>query len=100
MERSEPTLVLPIVHQALSETSAAAPIGNPCKTRRNKIMLPKASHSKALGGSSLELPPRDAIFANAILTQKAPGGSSLELPPRYAIFANATLTQKPLGCSS
>src|ERR1041385_2420382 len=57
MERSEPTPVLPIVLQALSETSAAAPISNSCKIRRNKIMLPKASYSKSTQGLESRTPP-------------------------------------------
>src|SRR4051812_17965229 len=57
MERGKLMLVLPIVYpEALSAISVAAQIGNPCKTRSNKKVLPKILSPKALGGSSTNSP--------------------------------------------
>src|ERR1041385_7365110 len=114
MECSEPTPVLPIV--STSHALLAAHVN----LRRNKMMLPKYYHTKALGGSSTKLPPRDAIVAIAIFYQstrgleyktpperrhrrsrdlhpKRSGARVQKLPPRNAIVAHAIFTYNHLG---
>src|SRR4051812_14645618 len=97
MEHSEPTPVLPIVLQALLATSAAAPIGNQCKTRRNKMMLPKYYHLKSLGGSSINS-PRETLSSLTRIYLKALGGSRIN-SPREMLSSLTRLYIKALGGS-
>src|SRR4051812_4296008 len=109
MERSEPTPVLPIV------STSHARLATHVTVRRNKMMLPKYYHLKALGGSSTnspretmssltrslpkstrglerKLPPERRYRRSHDLYLKALGGSSANSPPRDAIVAHAIFT--------
>src|ERR1041384_8283902 len=90
MERSEPTPVLAIVSTSHAHLAAHVNL------RRNKMMLPKYYHSKALGGSSTKLPPRDAIVAIAIFYQST-RGLEYKTPPERRYRRNHDILPKHSG---
>ena len=63
-------------------------------------MLPKASYSKSTWGIDPRTPPERRYLRKRDHYLQALGGSSLELPPRDAIFANATFNYKHLGAQA
>src|ERR1041385_5309836 len=90
MEHSEPTPVLPIVSTSHAHLAAHVNL------RRNKMMLPKWYHTKALGGSSTTLPPRDAIVAIVIFYQST-RGLEYKTPPERRYRRNRDLLPKHSG---
>src|ERR1041385_2955901 len=90
MERSEPTSVLPIVSTSHAHLAAHVNL------RRNKMMVPKYYHTKALGGLSTKLPPRDAIVAIVIFYQST-RGLEYKTPPERRYRRNRDLLSKHSG---
>src|ERR1041385_7855932 len=91
MERSEPTPVLPIVSTSHAHLAAHVNL------RRNKMMLPKFYHNKALRGSSTKTPPERRYHRNRDLLPKHSGARAQKLPPRDAIVAIAIFHQNTRG---
>src|ERR1041385_2048240 len=92
MERSEPTSVLPIVSTSHAHLAAHVNL------RRNKMMLPKYYHLKALGGSSTNS-PRETLSSQPRSVTKALGGSSAN-SPRETLSSQLRSFTKELGGSS
>src|SRR3954465_13789822 len=90
MERGEPTPVLPIVSTNQAQLAAIVTL------QRNKLMFPKYCHTKALGGSSTKLPPRDAIVAIAIFYQST-RGLEYKTPSERCYRRNRDLLPKHSG---
>src|ERR1041385_4685532 len=93
MERSEPTLVLPIVSTSHAHLAAHVNL------RRNKMMLPKFYHNKALGGSSTKTPPERRYRRNRDPLRKH-SRARAQNSPRETLSSQSRSLTKALGGSS
>src|ERR1041385_2183652 len=83
--------VLPIISPSHDHLAAHVNL------RRNKMMLPKFYHNKALGGLSTKTHPERRYRRNRDLLPKHSGARAQKLPLRDTIIAIAISYQSPRG---